>query len=200
MTTETADSTAFSDLLESRLRDLTATLSDSSIDDLEAELTDLVEILNSYRRNDELLEGLLDPRTRADQREQIQEALRAQHILVARNREEVERTHAKSHQVLERSALLLARIDRQIYLTTHAGGGYAPEICGFCKGLGGTYSKNCLACNGKRTVLVHQPPRACTRCNGRGKPEPHDRSQFFSDFCIICRGTGWALISRSSIL
>jgi hypothetical protein len=83
MKTEIADSTAFSVLLESRLRDLTATLSDSSIDDLGAELTDLVQILNSYRRNDELLEGLLDPRTRADQREQIQEALSAQHILVS---------------------------------------------------------------------------------------------------------------------
>jgi hypothetical protein len=200
MITQIADSTAFSDLLESHLRDLTATLSDSSIDDLEAEVRDLVEILNSYRRNDELLEGLLDPRTRADQREQLQEALRAQHILIARNREEVERSHAKSHQLLERSASLLARIDRQIYLRTHAGAGHAPEICGFCKGLGGTYSRTCPACNGKRTVLVHQPPRGCTRCKGRGKPEPHDRSQFFSDFCIICRGTGWALMSRSPIL
>ena len=193
MKSETKEPAPFVDLLEARLREITAQLRNSSIDELSAELSELLELLNSYKRNDELLECLLYAPTHALQREQIREVLKERIALT--NRQELERLYARSHELIGRSARLLARIDRQIYARKHRGSGFAPEMCGYCKGTGGTFSRVCPVCTGRRTVLVRQPSLVCPRCKGEGTVNSNERSRIAASFCVLCHGTGWTFIS-----
>ena len=39
-----------------------------------------------------------------------------------------------------------------------------------------------MACNGRRTVLVHQPPIKCPRCVGTGRSGSRDRAEFSNNF------------------
>ena len=150
-------------------------------------------IIDEYKRGDELLESLASPLTTSDQRAAIIQQLEEQRLRVATNRAEAARLHAQSQTVLEHSARLLAKIERRMYERTHKASSYAPEICGWCRGVGGGDNAPCVACNGKRTVLVHQPPVKCPRCLGSGKPIYQDRIQFSLSLCLVCRGNGWAL-------
>ena len=70
---------------------------------------------------------------------------------------------------------------------------YALETCSYCAGMGLKEGRPCEACDGRREVLVHQPPLACPRCQGTGKASEHDRVTYYSHLCVVCRGTGWAL-------
>jgi hypothetical protein len=190
----TSEQTSFEELLEARLKQLLAKVGNAAIEDVEKDLLYLHSLINRYRRIDELLENLITPTIESDERpsKRFLEELREQHIRVAENRVEAERLHAKSHRILEHSAHLLAQIDRQIFERTHKGSEYAPELCALCRGIGGRANAPCIACKGRRTVLVHQPALSCPRCNGTGKPNEHDRIQFSSNFCLVCRGRGWS--------
>jgi len=190
---QASDSLAFDELLESRLRQLLTSIDSISLEDVAAEVTSLGQLIKIYQRNDELLEGLLDPATSSDKRSQIREKLTSQRLRVRQNKAQFERLHAKSHELLARSVRLLAMVDRQVYRKTNIDSSYAPEICGYCEGQGDDRSGACPACNGKRTVLVYQPPLVCPRCNGVGKANPAEQILYSSTVCIVCRGKGWAL-------
>ena len=186
-------SEAFDELLECRLRRLLQSVGNISLEEVENELTTLGQIIDNYKHNDDLLEGLLDPATSKEERSEILARLAAQRVLVAQNRAQLEGLHEQSHQLLARSVQLLAMIDRQVYRKTNKDSSYAPEICSYCQGIGGSRSGPCPACKGKRTVLVYQPPLVCPRCNGRGKTNEAERFLYSSNLCIVCRGKGWAL-------
>src|SRR5262249_50725682 len=172
------EQTGFEELLESRLTELLAKVGTAATDEIESELFSLHSLIDQYKRHDELIETLIDPMSDSEQRAQIREALREQHLRNAENRAEAERLHARSRSVLEKSARLMAEIDRRVYDRTHKGSEYAPELCGFCRGIGGRAKTPCIACRGRRTVLVHQPPLTCPRCGGTGQPNERDRIQF----------------------
>jgi DnaJ-class molecular chaperone len=71
---------------------------------------------------------------------------------------------------------------------------YAPEKCVACLGTGNIPGHSpCPACEGIGTVMTCQPPLTCPRCKGTGQ---HTSGMFLlinSEFCVICRGTGWVL-------
>ena len=195
----TSVSEGFDDLLESRLRQLLTAVGNISLDEVQAELTALGQLIDNYKRNDELLEGLLDTSTSRERRVEIVEKLKNQRLAVAQNRGQLEHLHRRSHQALMRSVQLLAMIERQVYRRTNIGSSYAPEICNYCEGIGSSCGEPCPACNGKRTVLVYQPPLLCPRCNGEGRTNAAERVLYSSSVCIVCRGKGWALaLDRSS--
>src|SRR4030095_12891731 len=142
------------------------------------------------------LERLLDTSTPQAHRQQIRETLTAQRMQVAENRAEMERVLARSHALLDRSARLIAKIQRQIDKNSHKHTDYALEMCGFCNGLGRASERACQVCHGKRTVPVYQPGVKCPRCKGDGKAtiygsfDPESLSS--SELCEVCRGSGWA--------
>jgi hypothetical protein len=192
-----SESSALDDLLESRLLQLLSRIGQASPEEIETELTSLTAIIDSYARNDELLEGLLDPRTTDDDRSQMRKALGEHRRLLEQGRVELQRLHEKSQALLVRSVQLLRAGSRQVYQKKDASGSrYAPEICAYCKGIGRSNRKACPACLGARLVLVHQPALKCPRCNGSGRPDDHDRIEYYQDFCVICRGKGWAMTAH----
>ena len=85
-----------------------------AVGELEAELAALNELIQSYKLRDEMLERLLDGSTPEGDRRQIEESLRAMRVKVAANRVGLERLHAKSHQLMERSTLLSRQAQEQI--------------------------------------------------------------------------------------
>jgi hypothetical protein len=190
-------SNGLAELLEAQIRALSGKLSRAyTIEEIEAELSALNDVVYTFKRRDELLEKLLDSATPEDKREQIRETLMAERMRVAENKADLERVHAKSHQLLERSILLLVKAQRQIDKTAHKHSGYALELCGLCKGLGGAGDVPCLACKGKGSVLVHQPALKCPRCAGNGKSSATDRAVYSSERCIVCLGSGWVMTSE----
>jgi hypothetical protein len=186
--------TGFDELLESRLLGVLERIGTAPIAEIESELHSLSKLVNAYRLNDELLENLLNPTTTFSQCEEIRETLHLQHLRLAENRAELLRLHEKSHSILEHSAQLLAKIDRQVYQFEHKNSEYAPEICANCGGIGSVNCNKCLSCDGRRTLLVHQPPIKCPRCYGTGRSGARDRFDFSQHLCIICRGKGWVLV------
>jgi hypothetical protein len=185
---------ALDELLEAHLRNLSEKLqSPERIEDIGAELATLNDLVYSYKRRDELLEKLLDCTTAEDKRSQIRVTLQAQHIRVVENRAELERIHARSHELLERSTSLIGRAQQQINERAHKYAGYALEQCALCKGVGGSAGDPCLACNGKGNVLVHQPSLKCPRCAGDGKPHGRESLLYSAKLCVVCRGTGWVM-------
>jgi RecJ-like exonuclease len=190
-------SNGLTELLESHIRSLSAKLSRPfSIHEIEEEMVALNDLVYTFKRRDELLEKLLDTQTAEDKRREIRDALNAQRMRVAENQAELERTHARSHQLLQKSALLIIRAQRQIDKTAHKYTGYALEPCALCDGLGGTTEAPCLSCKGRGSVLVHQPSLKCPRCSGNGKPSASDRIVFSSELCLVCRGSGWVMTTE----
>jgi hypothetical protein len=182
------------ELLETHVQNLSEKLSRPyAIEEIEEDLSALNDLVYTYKRRDELLEKLLDGTTAAEKRKQILEALQAQHIRVADNQVELERVHARSHELLQKSTLLVVKAQSQISRLAHKHTGYALEFCGLCKGLGGSREEPCVACNGKGSVLVHEPAIKCPRCGGDGKPTTKRSLIYSSDVCVVCRGTGWVL-------
>ena len=197
------ESVGLDEVLEQRLRDLLNRIGNVPLEDLEAELNTLSKLVEDYKRRDELLEGLLDPKTTEVKRRQIIESLKSQKFRLAQGRaenavlQENAVLHEKSHRLIETSIRQLLEAARRLHRRNDELSEYAPEICGYCNGFGRVNGTPCQACDGKRIVLVHQPPIPCPRCNGNGKPIARDRETFFQDVCVVCRGKGWALVIDS---
>jgi len=111
--------TEFDELLESRLFGLLERVGTLPIEEVKSELDSLVKLVNAYRLNVDLLETLLNPTTTVARRLETLEKLRFQRMKVAENHAELQRLHEKSESILEHSAQLLAKIDRQVYEKTH---------------------------------------------------------------------------------
>jgi hypothetical protein len=191
------DLAGLDEVLEQGLRELLERLGSLPIEDLEIELTTLSKLVEDYKRRDELLEGLLAPGTTEARRSEILEPFNTDRVQVTRSRAEIMRLHDRSHGLIQTSIRLLLDAQRKVYRQSNKSSEYAPEICGYCNGFGGTSSHPCLACDGRRTILVHQPPIPCPRCNGNGKPIAADRVMFFQEVCVVCRGKGWALVMET---
>jgi DnaJ-class molecular chaperone len=67
---------------------------------------------------------------------------------------------------------------------------YSIEQCAWCSGTG----HKCTACDGNGLVLVRMPVLKCPRCVGTGMER--NRSMPNSRICVICSGTGWAMVVR----
>src|SRR5262249_28050510 len=160
-----------------------AMLGTASVEVLEAELSELGDLVDRYRHSDELLERLLDPETTVVRREEILESLKAQRLLLTRNRMEAERLRARSQQLLRRSVQLIGKAGRQIYQMQNDNSTHAPELCGYCEGFGTRAGIQCPACDGKRTILVQQPAIKCPRCKGDGKVHSDSGPFYYHDFC-----------------
>ena len=103
------------ELIETRLQDLLDKLAGPhTTEELEAEISSLNELIQSYKLRDEMLEKLLDSSTPEENRRQIIETLREQRIKIIETRGETEQLHAKSHQLMERSALLIRQAQEQV--------------------------------------------------------------------------------------
>jgi excinuclease UvrABC ATPase subunit len=124
-----------------------------TLDDIEADLVTLNDLIHSYKRKDKLLEKLIDDTTPEEKRRQIRETLIANRIKVADNRSELEQLHAKSHQLLERSMLLIMKAQWQIHKEAHKNSGYELETCNTCEGTGRDVKGHCLLCKGTGNVL-----------------------------------------------
>src|SRR5215813_4021969 len=203
---EAPDSIGLDELVESRLHELILSIRNGSAQDIEPELKSLAELIDAYGRKDELLANLLDPLTKSADRQQIHEALKSQHLTIARDHAELERLHIKSRNLLKHSIELLLIAHKQNYNRHNGnefspdGNEFSPELCGFCRGFGRSKHTRSPACEGRRFVLVHQPPIKCPRCKGNGKADPHDRVTFARELCLVCRGKGWALAAELELL
>ena len=187
---------AFQELLEQRLLDLFGKIGRSSPEELASELSELTKWIDTYKHNSEMLEGLLDPRTADADRQRLLSQLRASHVRVVEGREELERLLIRSQLIAVRSVHLFLIAIRRLHSIASKNSEYSPEVCGYCEGLAHSGGSMCPGCQGKRVVLVHQPPVKCPRCKGNGKPHMHDKGESSSDFCVICRGSGWALLAQ----
>jgi RecJ-like exonuclease len=128
-----------------------------TLDDIQADVTTLNGLIESFKRKDELLEKLIDANTPEEKRRQIRETLKANRMKVAENGVELDQLHAKSHQLLERSMLLIMKAQWQIQKEAHKNSGYMLETCTNCEGTGRVVSGRCPLCKGAGTVLKHQP-------------------------------------------
>src|SRR5215813_9235566 len=99
----TLEVAAIYELMESRIAELLSKIENASLEDIDEELLTIRVLIDIYRRNDQLLEGLLRPTTTKLERKQILEALAFQKIRIATNRVELERLYAKSQKLLQRS-------------------------------------------------------------------------------------------------
>jgi len=185
---------AFYELMESRISELLSRIENASLEDIDKELLTIRVLIDIYRRNDQLLEGLLRPTTTKLERKQILEALAFQRLRIATNRVELERLHAKSQKILQRSVELLAKADRLVYRKQNKRSAYAPELCAYCKGFGVSANSQCPVCKGKRTVLVLQPPVVCPACKGTGRATAEQSNKSGLASCRLCRGSGWTLV------
>ena len=148
-------SNGLDEIIENRLQALLNKLSrPHTLNDIEADLIALNDLIYSFKRRDELLEKLLDNTTTEEKRRQIHETLLANRIKVVEN--ELEQTHAKSHQLLERSMLLIMKAQWQIQKEAHKSSGYKLETCSNCEGAGHDAETRCPACKGAGTVLTQQ--------------------------------------------
>lgn len=180
------DAGGFDDLVETHIRSLAEKLYlHHPLQEIEAEVTALNNLVHAFKHKDELLEKLLEGNATGRERRRIQETLKAMYTMVTDDAEELERLHATSHQLLERAIYLIGRAQLQINEQAHKNSGYSLELCGLCKGLGGSANKPCRPCKGRGTVLVVQPARKCPRCDvGAG---------LANELCVVCRGSGWVM-------
>ena len=127
-----------------------------TLNDIEADLTTLNDLIYSFKRKDDLLEKLIDSATPEQKRRQILATLKANQIKVAENELELEQLHAKSHQLLERSMLLIMKAQWQIQNEAHKNSGYKLDNCNDCEGTGHNDKGRCPVCKGTGNVLKHQ--------------------------------------------
>jgi hypothetical protein len=127
-----------------------------TLHELQVDLASLNGLIDSFRRRDELLEKLIDSATPEQKRRQILETLRANRMKVEDDGSALEQLHAKSHQLLERSRLLIMKAQRLIQKEAHNNSGYRLETCNNCKGTGRNPNARCLSCKGTGTVLKQQ--------------------------------------------
>lgn len=178
------------ELLETHVQVLSEMLSRSyTLSDIEQEVVILHDLLDSYKRRNELLGKLLDTEASPNSSVQKCEPLKDKRKIAER----VDQAHDRAHKLMLRSAAMLITARRVIQQRTRTYKGYAPEICARCQGLGGSIESPCPACKGIGSVMVQQPSIECPRCHGTGKPTSWERLIYSSEECIICHSTGWAL-------
>jgi hypothetical protein len=145
------------ELVETYIRSLADKLSlPHTLQEIEAEVAVLNDLIHAFKHKDELLEKLLDASTAQSTRIQIRESLEALNIEVAKDGADLALQHAKSHQLLERSIYLITKAQQQINQEAHKYTGYALQACGYCKGLNNRWDTSCPICKGRGTVLVKQ--------------------------------------------
>ena len=155
---ESEDSSRLDELIEYYLQRLLEKLArPHSLNDVEADLANLNDLIYSFKRKDELLEKLIDNATPEHKRRQIFATLKANHIKIAENKLELEQLHAKSHQLLERTMLLIMKAQWQIQKEAHKSSGYKLESCNNCEGSGRGDKGRCPVCKGTGNLLKHQP-------------------------------------------
>ena len=151
-------STSLDELIEHYLQLLLEKLArPHTLNDIEEDLANLNDLVYSFKRKDELLEKLIDKTTPEQKRQQIIASLKASSIKVADSRLELEQLHAKSHQLMERSMLLIMKAQWQIQKEAHLNSGYKLENCNDCEGTGRNDRGRCPVCKGTGNVLKHQP-------------------------------------------
>ncbi len=157
MTRELENPSSLDELIEHYLQVLLEKLArPHSLNDIETDLANLNDLIYSFKRKDELLEKLIDKTTPEQKRQQILATLKANSIKIADNRLELEQLHAKSHQLMERSMLLIMKAQWQIQKEAHKNSGYKLENCHDCEGAGRNDKGRCPACQGTGNVLKHQ--------------------------------------------
>jgi DnaJ-class molecular chaperone len=67
---------------------------------------------------------------------------------------------------------------------------YVEQPCGYCRGIGESEGKPCIACNGSKTFMVKEPALECQFCKGRGY-------MMLGTPCRTCKGTGWMGIKKN---
>jgi excinuclease UvrABC ATPase subunit len=127
-----------------------------TLNEIQANLATLNDLIYSFKRKDELLEKLIDNTTPEEKRHQIRETLKTNGMEVADDRLELEQLHAKSHQLLERSMLLIMKAQWQIQKEAH-NSEYRLESCGECEGSGRSVGGRCPSCKGTGNVVSRQP-------------------------------------------
>jgi hypothetical protein len=181
------------EILETRVRILLSHILDQyPVDRLEAELASLIELITDFGNRDALLEKLSGITTTGPEARSLVDQLPERDRLVAQHQSELKRLYDNSHQVVQQSALLLARAQRLVDQSRNPNSSYALEICGHCSGIGGSQKAPCLACKGRRTILVLQPAVKCSLCEGNGKTGPSDAAIQPHSLCVPCNGSGWA--------
>jgi len=154
---ELKDPSALDELIEHHLQILLEKLArPHTLNDIETDLATLNDLIYSFKRKDDLLEKLIDSATPEQKRHQILATLKANRIKVAENNLELEQLHAKSHQLLERSMLLIMKAQWQIQNEAHKNSGYKLENCNGCDGAGHNDKGRCPVCKGTGNVLKHQ--------------------------------------------
>ena len=143
------------ELIEHHLQALINKLaSPHSLREIGTDLATLNGLIYSFKLRDELLEKLIDNTTPEEKRRQIRETLKANRIKVAENILELEQLHAKTHQLLERSMLLIMKAQWQIQKEAHNDSGYKLETCDKCEGTGcNVCGGRCPSCAGAGTIL-----------------------------------------------
>jgi hypothetical protein len=164
-----------------------------TIDELGAEIALLSDLIHAFKRKDDLIEQLLNGALPEHKRGQLRATLEAQHVRVGADNDEMLLLHKKSQLLMQKSAALLTKAQRQINKEAHNYSGYALEICGLCKGLGNRSDETCPACKGRGTVLARQPAIKCSRCSGNGTTSSRDKAIHYSSLCVGCSGTGWRM-------
>jgi hypothetical protein len=154
---ELEETRSLDELIEDHLRVLFGKLAGPhTLDDIDAELATLNDLVYSFKRKDELLEKLIDETTPDEKRSQIRKTLLANRIKVAENKSELEQLHAKSHQLLERSMLLIIKAQWQIHKEAFKKSGYELETCNNCEGAGRDVKGRCPHCKGSGNILKRQ--------------------------------------------
>jgi len=162
-------------------------------EEIEAEVRIIHELVKYFVRLDRWFEKLLDSATATAEIAQICEQLPDPAQKIAKNREQLSRLHSVSHQLIERSVLLVINAQRSIGESERLTKRWGLEVCGFCEGFGRTKDALCPSCKGERSLLVHQPPIKCLLCHGTGQPDEGEPSVDAYGLCVACRGSGWAL-------
>jgi hypothetical protein len=178
------------DLVETHVRKLSNTLSSSStLEEVEAEVNALNNLIYTYKRRDELLEKLLDTSIPDEKRRQIRETMQALSVKVEENTEKLAKDHDRAHKLIERSVALIAKAQRHLGKAAHLHSGYSVKGCGLCTSTGHNGRTLCGVCNGEGRVIVRQPSRKCIKCWGSGKAP---RVWGHKDaLCPECKGSGW---------
>jgi DnaJ-class molecular chaperone len=69
--------------------------------------------------------------------------------------------------------------------------------CALCKGGGAISGGQCPACDGLGSVSAVKPAIPCPRCKGTGESDPEAETFYASNHCLVCRGSGWAMVEWS---
>jgi len=193
------DTDALIDLIERHTRALSEIiLVTHTPQELQEEVTELSDLLTSFRYRTELVAKLIDSTTQQEQRNSIRAMLRAMKIQPLEHKEQASALLARSNELIKKAASFITRAQGEISRTAHLFAGYTAKVCGLCKGVETGPDDPCRVCKGKGSVLVHEPTTKCSRCDGHGKTKETDVAVHYSAVCVGCNGTGWERVQAIS--